>query len=106
MKKNEPKAKKILAQFKAKFPELTVTDIYDSNDGTVVKAMKNPEEFKMGVPYYQLLPGNVVINANPYGRFDWFKKATSEDNHIYHNTDINYPTPSFVEKGAEIEWIE
>lgn len=91
MKNNEPKAKKILSQFKAKFPLLTVTEIYDSDLGTIVRAVENPEEFKMGVPYYQLLPGNVVINANPYARIDWFLKAVNEDTMIYHNSDIDYP---------------
>jgi len=101
MKINKAKANKILAQFKAKFPELTVTEIYDAKEGTIVRAVKDPEEFKMGVPYYQLLPGNVVINANPYARLGWFYTIVNENNMIYHNTDIDYPEPEWMQKKGE-----
>lgn len=102
MKVNKAKANKILAQFKAKFPLLTVTEIYDAKEGTIVRAVENPEEFKIGVPYYQILPGNVVINANPYARIDWFYKIVNKDNMIYHNTDIDYPEPEGIQKKGEI----
>lgn len=103
MKRNEPKAKKILAQFKAKFPLLTVTEIYVSELGTIVRAVEDPEEFKMGVPYYQLLPGNVVINANPYARIDWFQKIVNEDNMIYHNSEIDYPEVNLKKEDKDNE---
>jgi len=91
MKKNKERADKILAIFKAKFPLLTVTHIFDSNDGTIVRALKNPEKIKMGVPFYQLLSNGAVVNANPYGNYDWFIKIVQDDNMIYHNTDIEEP---------------
>ena len=96
MKRNEAKAKKIITQFKAKFPLLTVIEIYDCEEGTIVKAKKDPEEFKMGVPYYQILD-NVVINANPYGRPEFFKTVVKEDNCIYRNSDVDSPPmPKFI----------
>lgn len=91
MKQNKEKANKILAIFKAKFPLLTVTHIFDSSDGTIVRALKDPEKIKMGVPYYQLLFNGAVINANPYGNYDWFIKIVQDDNMIYHNTEIEEP---------------
>lgn len=88
MKKDEFKANKIITKFKAKAPLLTVMAIYDCKEGTVIKALTNPEEIKMGIPFYQLI-GDIVINANPLGRPDWFKEVVQDDNCIYQNTDID-----------------
>lgn len=87
MKSNKARADKIIKTFKAKFPLFTVLNIWDCSEGTIIKASKNPEQFKMGMPFYQLV-GDVVINANPLSRADWFKEVVTEDNMIYRNTDI------------------
>lgn len=101
MKVNKEKANKIIKIFKVKFPQLTVTDVYDSTEGTVVRALKDPEKATFGTPYYQIFDNGIVINANPFGRFDWFKKVTQESNQIYHNTDVDYPESPELKGGNE-----
>ena len=92
MNMNEVKAKKILKQFNSKFPRLIVTHIYDSTKyGTIIRAEEDPEVHTMGVPYYKLLPGNIVVNANPFANPKKFKQMIDEKYMIYHNTDIVYP---------------
>lgn len=103
MKKNKTKADKILKIFKAKFPLLTVTDIYNTKDATIVRAEKDPGKFKMGIPYYQLLPNGAVINANPFGNSKFFLSIVKEENKIYHNSEIDYPEVNLKKEDKDNE---
>lgn len=91
MKINETKAKKIIKSFNAKFPDLTVTRIYDCEEGTIVKAVTDPTKIKMGMPFYQVFPNGSVVNANPLGRHSFFTTVVQEENMIYNNSDAVEP---------------
>lgn len=88
MKVNVEKARKIIKVFNAKFPQLTVMEIYDSSDGIIVKAVRYPGKTELGIPYYQYFPeNNLVITANPFDKSDWFKGIANDKNMIYRNSE-------------------
>jgi hypothetical protein len=91
MKIREQKAKKITALFKIKLPLLTVTQIYDTEDGIIVRAVEDTEAYHVGTPFYQLLDDNKIVNISPFGNPEFFQEIVQEDNKIYQNSDVDEP---------------
>lgn len=75
---------KIFKAFHNVYPQFIIMKIYDCDEGTIIRAQKDPDAIESLLnSYYQYFSNGMIINAKPIARQDWFNKVVQEENKIY-----------------------
>lgn len=100
MKINKERIDKIIDQFKMAAPNMEVMALYVKDDVNIVMAMPDPNNPKMGLPFYRVAKDGTVFNVPVTSNPQWFADIVKSENIVYFNQDIEYET-KFVGKDDE-----
>jgi len=82
----------IINDFNTAVDNMLIMAIYIKGDVNIVMAMKDPNEMKMGLPFYRVYDDGTVTTVPVTSNPTWFGKIVRPENVVYYNQDIEYTT--------------